>query len=233
METKICINCKVDKPLSQYHVHARSSDGKRNDCKACHKKTGLAYKRTRRGHIVQMYAHQKYNAKAKTKGGGVPNYTREQLEAWIMAQPKFEELFIAWEKNSFSKWKAPSCNRLDDYKPYRLDNLELVPWIVNKQKYSEDTKSGKNTKGCKAVDQLGLEGSFIKTYFSMAEATRVTGVNTSHISAVLSKKSNRVTAGGFKWRKSADQGPITQISINFTDDKTTWLPPASKKSRNM
>lgn len=52
----------------------------------------------------------------------------------------------------------------------------------------------------KKVNQFTMEGVFINSYYSVREASRVTGVNASHIGDCCNNKPNRITAGGYKWK---------------------------------
>lgn len=54
-------------------------------------------------------------------------------------------------------------------------------------------------KTSKPVCQYDLESNLIATYFGAREASRCTGVNSSHITDCCNHKPNRKTAGGFKW----------------------------------
>lgn len=54
-------------------------------------------------------------------------------------------------------------------------------------------------KTSKPVGQFDLEDNLIATYFGVKEATRCTGINSSHIGDCCNHKPNRKTAGGFKW----------------------------------
>ena len=55
----------------------------------------------------------------------------------------------------------------------------------------------KGKSNIKSVSQYSLEGKFIKTYPSVREAERQTGINNTSISACCNGK--RKTAGGFIW----------------------------------
>ena len=56
----------------------------------------------------------------------------------------------------------------------------------------------KGKSNIKPVSQYSLEGKFIKTYPSVREAERQTGINNTSISACCNGK--RKTAGGYIWK---------------------------------
>lgn len=51
----------------------------------------------------------------------------------------------------------------------------------------------------KAVAQLTTNGKLVKIYYSSREASRQTGIDGAHIREVVNNKTNRRTAGGYKW----------------------------------
>lgn len=51
----------------------------------------------------------------------------------------------------------------------------------------------------KAVAQLTTNGKLVKIYYSSREASRQTGIDSAHIREVVNNKTNRRTAGGYKW----------------------------------
>lgn len=57
-----------------------------------------------------------------------------------------------------------------------------------------------NSRFNKSIDQFDLEGNFIKTYISVAEAARQIGISNSAIQSVLRGVTHK--AGGFKWKYS-------------------------------
>jgi hypothetical protein len=52
METKICRECNLEKPLSEFRNRKDSKDGKRNDCKICQSKRNKNYNETNANKIA-------------------------------------------------------------------------------------------------------------------------------------------------------------------------------------
>jgi len=164
--------------------------------------------RSREGKASCMYSANVQ--RCQTKGWPLPHYTREELVAWLMTHPTYHQLFDIWEASGYTKALAPSIDRLDDYQTYSFNNIRLVAWKDNNTRGCQDQRKGQNLKQCKAVDQLDLNGSFIRRFHSIIGAARELGIDDSKIGDVCRarpiKKGNRwttpKTAGGFKWRYS-------------------------------
>lgn len=45
---KPCIDCKIDKDLSEFHTHHKMKDGRLNVCKSCHKKRCIKHREKNR-----------------------------------------------------------------------------------------------------------------------------------------------------------------------------------------
>lgn len=155
------------------------------------------YTKTEVGLITKIYAAQRH--RSKKRGHPFPSYSKVELTLWLYDNG-FKYFFELWESSQYSKDKVPSVDRLDDYKPYTINNIKLGTWKDNNDRYSKDVIAGVNTKHCKAVNKLTVTGEFIKRYYSMAEASKATGVGQPHISQVCNGK--RKVAGGFVWEFS-------------------------------
>lgn len=169
----------------------------------------LKYYRSLEGKASNLYTAQVQ--KCKERNHPLPIYTREELIEYLINSLIYIKLFNIWKFNNFEKNYAPSVNRLNDYKSYSFDNIEIVSWKYNNDIFTKDTISGKTAKVCKAVDQLDLKNNFIKRFHSQQAAMRELGIDSAKISAVcigkpVKKSNNRTTmpisAGGFKWRFS-------------------------------
>lgn len=97
MNTKICVRCGEEKPISEFHQNTRSKDGLHSYCKICNKSKAAAYLKTPKG----KEALQKALSRATDKGyyrfgkGAIPilrqgaekrgvefDLTAEALESW-------------------------------------------------------------------------------------------------------------------------------------------------------
>lgn len=195
MTSKNCTICKETKLLAGFGKCKRNADGYMYECKSCRKIEHNIYYHTREGVITQIYSDQK---KASIKRGqDQPAYSKAELSSWIFGQVNFYKLHSEWELSNYNRWLKPSCDRLDDYKPYTLDNLRLVTWGENLDKGHSDRKNGINNKCSNAIVQYSKSGVFITKYHSMREAERKTSVNIGNISRCCSGEYKQ--AGGYVW----------------------------------
>ncbi len=161
-----------------------------------------AWKREHRKTFIgltgKMYAAQK--DACKKRNHDMPNYTLDQFRDWLESQPVFFELYEQWLSSDCKKDLIPSADRLDNDMTYSLDNLQVVTFKKNRENVYADRRSGIVTTIDKPVLQFAKDGEFIAEYFSIAEASRVTGVKSQNISAVANKLPKRKSAGGYIWK---------------------------------
>ena len=156
----------------------------------------LRFVRTKKGLSSKIYKGQR--GSSKTRGHSPPDYNLQQFREWLFSQPNFDKLYKGWVASGYKSSLIPSADRIDDYKPYTLDNLRLVTWNENKFKSFADRKNGINNKLSKAVLQYDKNGGFIKEFYSISEASRIINISSGSVSRVCSGK--RKIAGGFKWK---------------------------------
>ena len=193
--SKTCCICKDDKPLSEFGKGGCLRDGLRYNCKSCHNEEVKKYHETKKGLIADLCNSQKRTSKRRNHSA--PDYSLSELREWALSQSVFHELYDSWVISGYDKWLRPSFDRLDDYKPYTFDNLQIITWRENDEKGKSDVKNGINNKQSKAVIQMDKAGNFIAEYYSARQATRVTGANQAHIIQCCRKKEK--TCGGFLW----------------------------------
>lgn len=89
----------------------------------------------------------------------------------------------------------PVVNHKDENKDNNIvDNLE---WCTIEYNTNYGTR---NERSSTAILQLDKQDNVIKKWNSVKEAANTLGIDPTNISAVINKRNNRVTAGGFKWR---------------------------------
>ena len=178
---------------------ARTNNGKTG------KFNRLDHYRTLEGHITSIWNGQRQ--RSKRNGWTEPAYSREELIEWVRNQPNASDLYTAWELSGYEKNRAPSIDRLDDYKPYSFDNIRLVDWETNNTKGRVSQITGDNTKNCRAVRQLTMDGIPIQDFHSISAAARALGISDAKICAAAQGfrykkagvKSPAYSAGGYKW----------------------------------
>jgi len=206
MKTKQCSKCKEIKELSEFYKHKGNPDKHSYFCRKCAKKQSQDFHRSKIGLITIIYNSQKQSS--KKRGHKQPTYTLFELQNWFDNQKIYNRLYDSWVASGYNKMLTPSCDRDDDYQGYCLTRLTLTTWGKNKDNFNRDVKNGINNKISKAVIATNIKSGTIKTFYSMSEASRETGVYVSNIYSVAlgkPKKDGRGhyytprTAGGYKW----------------------------------
>ena len=205
---KICSICKIELPLEAFDTQSTGKLGKRADCKECRKR----FIRSKVGVVKSIHSNQ--IATSRKRNHPPPSYTEAELFDWFWKQSNAEALYANWIASGYSTELHPSVDRLDDYLPYTLDNIQLITWKENFSKYCKDMEDGINTKQCIAVSQYALDGTFIKRHYSYSSAARAVNGLRSNIHSVAEQRPlKRVekdgsirywipkTAYGYIWKK--------------------------------
>lgn len=199
-ELQVCNCCKVNQPISNFGNRTDFKEKKLKVCRDCANIKAEAYRKSKLGLVNYIYHNQRLIS--KNKGVEPPAYSKQELSDWFYAQPNFEELYTNWEKGGYTKDTKPSVDRLDDSIGYNLNNIRLVSFRENVEKQYDKIRSGEKVTIHKKVNQYDLEGKYLNTYISIAEAKRAVGKKGIDIrGAVLG---NIKTSGGFLWREYQD-----------------------------
>ena len=165
------------------------------------------YRHSITGKINQIYYNQR--GSSKRRNHKMPTYTKDEFEKWLLEETIFMELFKLWELSDYSRFTAPSVDRIDDTVGYTMKNIQVMTWQENKDKAHRDRASGKlkvsyNSKGnpkgrpALAVVQLTMQGLVIKDYPSIREAAKSTSTLECNISRCCNEGAK--SAGGFIWK---------------------------------
>lgn len=135
-------------------------------------------------------------------------FDRWALEQWILEYnyDVFIKLFKEWKDNDFIIDLIPSIDRIDCMKPYSFDNMQLLTWKQNKEKYNNIERQKHKLDDCeymicktrRKVQQLDMDGNFIKEFISMSEAARQTNSIASCICECCQGK--RKSTKGYRWK---------------------------------
>jgi hypothetical protein len=135
--------------------------------------------------------------RSRDKGYIIPTYTLTEFREWLNLN-NFNKIYNNWIKNKYVKDFKPSINRIDPYKGYDFNNIELMTWKENRETYYNNKLNGINNKTSKAVLQYDLNGDFIKEYYSIGKANRETNIDRSGISGCCNNRLKN--AGGYIWK---------------------------------
>lgn len=128
-------------------------------------------------------------------------FTKQEFSEWVLSK-KIIELLNNYKNNNFDKNFNPSIDRIDDYKGYSFDNIQLITWKENNEK---GRKSFKNKEQCskmakekwsKKVIQRDLEGNIITIFNSTHDVNRILGFDSSLIARAC--RLNKISKG-YRW----------------------------------
>ncbi len=161
-------------------------------------------KRTVDGWTTKVYGRMRFSS--KTRKMSMPSFTKQELKEWAINN-KIEERIKIWSENGCLKSETPSVNRLDDYKPYTLENIELTNWEDNNKKGRGSIKVkelvhsvlGNIAKKMfsRPVIKSDLNGKVLALYPSAREAARQNNTDSGSISSVC--RGEKHTHHNYKW----------------------------------
>ena len=158
------------------------------NCKKCDYTIRLKRNRTKNGLVNRIYKSQKESSVRRKIIS--PNYTKEELREWFWNQPNAETLYNNWADSNYDTLFRPSVDRIDDFKGYSFDNIQLITWEENLKKTRPKTYV--------AVLQYDLNMNFVKEHISLTKAGET--INKDGRGIGLSCQGNQKTCGGFIWR---------------------------------
>ena len=167
----------------------------RKVCKPCHTKDIGDYKKTKKGVVSVIYHNQIHNT--KRRGMEDVSYNQQELYHYLTTETNFNDVYSKWVSSGYEKSLKPSIDRLNDYEPYRLDNIQVLSQKDHFAKSGLDRVEGFNLKASTPVLRIDSNGN-TKEYYSIHNAARDTSTYYQNIWNVC--KGNRKTAGGYKWR---------------------------------
>jgi len=193
--TKKCTKCNNLHPINFFNYKNKKDNIRQSQCKNCNKQYDKERFKTLDHLIKRIYIRQKRSSIYRKHVP--PDYTLLELWKWMYIN-NIRLLYDRWVKSDYNKNMTPSCDRLDDYKPYTLDNIRLVTWEENFTKFQYDRVNNTNTKTNKPVLQYTKDNIFVKEHCSQTVAAKEVRIHPTSISKVCHNVEK--TAGGFIWK---------------------------------
>lgn len=181
---KKCTKCWIK--TDNFSPDKRCKDWLTSWCGDCQNNTMKQYVKTKEWLSSKIYSRQK--TRSRIRNHKMPSYSLKQLRHWLFSQEKFEVLYNNRVESNYDKMLIPSIDRLDDYKWYSFNNIQLLTWSENKAKAHLDMKNWINKKQLKAVIWKHKQ-TWKKIHFhSSREASRQTKINQWNINSCCNWK---------------------------------------------
>lgn len=137
-----------------------------------------------KNYYTQVYSSVRY--KSKRRGDDYPKFTKEQLIEWLIING-LNQLWINYLESGKDKNLKPSIDRIDPYKGYEFDNMQLITWRENHLKGVRSNKHKKSYQYRENGKPVSLykNGIFVKTFKSSVLCAKFLGVHKVSISKVL------------------------------------------------
>ncbi|EAK0212351.1 hypothetical protein FCL20_05360 [Campylobacter jejuni] len=149
--------------------------------------------------MLRIIYHSQVSS-SKNRGHPEPNYTFEELSNRFLDNEDFNRVYNNFLRNGCKPREKPSLDRIDDFKPYTLDNLQVTTIRGNEVRGHNDRRLGLGTQGrcCKKVIQYNTDGEIIRIFNSSSEAARELGLWRQNINKVCNGE--RDSTGGFRFQ---------------------------------
>lgn len=193
---KICNKCQIEKEINCFGKRKDGADGREATCKSCIQARKNNYRKTPKGLLVGMVKAQKHNSKER----GLPPiaYTSKELCDWLLDNDDYIKMFNRWEDSGYASGLTPSIDRLDDYKGYSFDNIQLLTWDENRAKGHKDRREGRNNKQSRTVIATCLRTGSETEHYSISSAAESLNISAGNIGSVCVGRRNK--CGGYYWR---------------------------------
>lgn len=199
---KTCRFCNKTKDISEFNKSKSHLDGYEWKCRACKKIHKDTWSKTKIGVIKTIYSSQLDSSKRRNHPN--PSYTQQEFIEWMQGQKLFDYYYDNWVNSGYKKAYKPSVDRLDDFKPYSFDNIQLTIVLGNQAHAIQDKQAGIGTQGKQTykVRAINLKTGEMEifpssSYAVKALALRGIPVNRQNIQKVC--HGQRPQCGGFHW----------------------------------
>ncbi len=203
MFEKECKKCGIkvygeEEIRKKFRIYSYTLGYKMGTCRKCISIVTTKYNRSSEGISNIMYLSQKRSSRHRKMD--LPTYTEDEFKQWLFTNPKFDSLYENWKESGYMKDLKPSVDRLNDYVSYRLDNIQLVTWVENRERSYIDKLNGINNKQNYQTNMYDIDGTFLDTFHS----TRYIERELKIIGVYRSCNDHIVLTDGYMWRYVSD-----------------------------
>lgn len=194
---KTCPQCGTSCELKFFFKNKSKRDGLDTYCKKCATINRKKIYRTKEGLLSNIYNRLKKNSIKRNHE--IPSFSKDEFKIWAKSRKNFDELFEDWKMKGYSKMHIPSVDRLNNFKGYKFNNMQIVSFEENVCKHYKERYEGKNAPELKEVYKFDINGVFIERYPSASIAARANKVFPGNILESCRHKKDHYTCGGYIW----------------------------------
>ncbi len=150
----------------------------------------LSFRRSKKGVLCHLLNRQKI--RSQLKGWEMPDYDLGWMYDRFLFDPTFNRLYQAWVDSGYDRWFIPSIDRIDPTLPYTKSNIQMISYRDNARKADAGERARTEVIMC------DLDGTEIRIFRSMSEASAATGASPGNIGSCC--RDQRYTAKGYRWK---------------------------------
>ena len=172
MEIKRCKDCLKNKNLDLFYNCSSNIDGKQGRCKKCSENKRKEKYRDKKERIKVIYRQQV--SRCKAKWWPPPKYSKKELIERCLSNEDYHKIYENRASCWYAKDMVPSIDRLNDYETYSFDNIQVLTWEKNREKWHLDKVNWINNKTSRKVYQFNKNWKLIWHYPSIVIAAKKT-----------------------------------------------------------
>ena len=111
MKNKTCLGCNIEKPVYEFHKSHFFCD----DC------DNVIQRKSKNSLTTEIYRYL-----SKKSGDEPLCFSKAEFGEWLHIDEYFDKFYMEWFYSNFNRKLRPCCTKIDDKKPYSLDNLHLT-----------------------------------------------------------------------------------------------------------
>lgn len=184
----------IDYYRKRSRLFTNIADGGENPPKMCGKRPTEWKENIRKG---LMEAYKKHPEYSKASSERMKNFLKTDAGKAFL-----KKSLESRSTREFKEILSIKCRAANNTLEYRKRHSELMKKVYSSEEL-RDRERGKNNPRSQGVYQLDVDGTFIKEYDTITQASKETGIGIARISDVA--RGNRKTAGGFVWKFSNDK----------------------------
>jgi hypothetical protein len=178
-DMKKCNKCNLVFVKSMFRKCKLVKSGLKPYCASCSKKMYDNYRFSKRGVCMVMYHGMR--GSSKKRGHALPKFSHKEFLEWAISNTNFNSIYTSWITGGMHKDDKPSIDRLSDDFGYLFENMQIITFKENREKYYNQVREGVSGHVSKSVI-VTFDNGDTREYHSSTEAANDLGLSQSAVS---------------------------------------------------